>query len=51
VTVLLVAHSKAAVAKCDFASVLAGGAVVETGDVAVLAQDPKSKLAAALAAE
>ncbi|KAH8051898.1 ATPase [Aureococcus anophagefferens] len=51
VTVLLVAHSKAAVAKCDFASVLAGGAVVETGTVAVLAQDPKSKLAAALAAE
>ncbi|KAH8048839.1 ATPase [Aureococcus anophagefferens] len=51
VTVLLVAHSKAAVAKCDFASVLAGGAVVETGTVAVLAEDPKSKLAAALAAE
>ena len=48
---LLVAHSKAAVAKCEFASVLSGGAVVETGNVAALAKDPKSKLAAALAAE
>ena len=47
-TVVLVAHSRAAVAKCDFVSVLKDGAIVETGAVSALTAKADSHLNAAL---
>ena len=47
-TLVLVAHARSAVAKCDFATVLEDGAVVESGPYAALAADPNSRLNAAL---
>lgn len=47
-SVLIVAHSAAAMSRCDTVSVLEEGAVVEAGTYADLIRDPESKLATLL---
>ena len=47
-TLLLVAHKRSAVARCEFVTVLEGGRAVETGAYAALAADPASRLNACL---